>query len=147
MNLSKDVTIDRVMNGVAAGTSDQNSSSVDMQNHESVTFIALLGTLSASQVTQMKAQQSSDDGSSDAFTDLLGTQTTVMVDTDDNKCIVLEIVRPRERYVRVVLERGTGNAVIDGIIAIRSGPLKKPTTHGTTVQATETHVSPAEGTA
>ena len=148
MNLSKDVKVTRVMNGVAAGTSNQNGSSVDMQNFEGVMFVAHLGTLSASQVTQMKAQQSSDDGSSDAFTDLLGTQTAAMADDDDDQCVILDIYRPVERYVRPVLLRATGNAVIDGITAIQYGPLKKPTTHdAATVQATETHISPAEGTA
>jgi|TARA_Y100000034_G_scaffold132026_1_gene194062 hypothetical protein len=148
MNMSKGSEIKRVMNAVAAGTSDQNSSSVDMQNFESVTFIASLGTLSASQVTTMKAQQSSDDGGSDAFADLAATQTDAMADDDDDQCIVLEIVKPRERYVRVVLERATGNAVIDGILAIKTGPRKKPTTHdAATVQTSKTVVSPAEGTA
>ncbi len=148
MNLSKDVKVTRVMDAIAAGTTDQNGSSVDMQNFESVMFIAALGTLSATQVTQMKAQQSSDDGSSDAFADLLGSQTAAMADDDDDQCIILDIVKPRERYVRPVLERGTGNAVIDGIVAIQYGPRKKPTVHDTaTVQTSETHVSPAEGTA
>jgi hypothetical protein len=110
-------------------------------------FVALLGTLTASQVTQMKAQQSSDDGSSDAFADLTGTQTTAMDDADDNKMIVLDVYRPRERYVRCVLERGTANAVIDGIVAIPYGPRKKPTSDHSTVQASEAHASPAEGTA
>lgn len=145
MNFSKDSKVTRLSNAVAAGATDVNGSSVDMQNYENVTFIAMLGALTLNQVTQMKAQQSDDNST---FNDLLGTQTPAMADNDDNQCIILEIAKPRERYVRPVLERATANAVIDGIIAIQTGPLKKPTTHdATTVQATETHVSPAEGTA
>ena len=148
MQLSKDVKVIRVMNAVAAGTTDQNGSAVDMQNFEGVVFIASLGALTATQVTQMKAQQSSDNGSPDTFADLTGTLTAAMADDDDNQCIVLDIYRPRERYVRPVLLRGTANAVIDGITAIQYGPRKKPTTHdAATVQASETHASPAEGTA
>ena len=146
-DLNQATKIKRVMNAVAAGTTDQNGSSVDMANWEGVMFVATLGTLTAGQVTRMKAQQSSDDGAGDAFADLLGTQTPAMADADDDKVIVLDIYRPRERYVRPVLERGTANAVIDGIIAIQYGPRKKPTTHDTTVQASESHASPAEGTA
>ena len=148
MNLSKDVKVTRVENAVAAGSADENGASVDMQNYEGVMFIAMLGTLSASQVTTMKAQQSSDDGSADAFTDITGSQTDAMADDDDNQCIILDVVKPRERYIRPVLERATANAVIDGIIAIQYGPLKKPTTHdATTVQTSKLVVSPAEGTA
>lgn len=148
MNLSKDVKVTRLSNAVGAGTSDVNGGSVDMQNWESVMFIAHLGALTGGQVTRMKAQQSSDDASSDAFADLAGTQTDAMADDDGNQIINLDIVKPRERYVRPVLVRGTQNAVIDAITAIQYGPLKKPTTHdATTVQTTKLVVSPAEGTA
>ena len=147
MNLSKGVKTTRVMNAVAAGVSDQNSSSVNMANFESVLFVAALGTLTAGQVTNMKAQQSDDDGVSDAWSDLLGTLTAAMDDGDSDKLIQLDIVKPRKQYVRAVLVRATQNAVIDGIVAYQYGPLKLPTTHDSSVQDTETHVSPAEGTA
>ena len=147
MNLSKNTKIKRVMNAVAAGTTDQNSSSVDMQNYEGVLFLAAFGTLTASQITQMKAQQSSDDGASDAFADLLGTLTGPLADADGNKLLVLDVFRPRERYVRCVVDRGTANAVIDGVIAIQYGARKGETTHDVTVKSAETHISPAEGTA
>jgi len=148
MNLSKDVKVTRVENAVAAGLADENGASVDMQNFESVMFVAMLGALTANQVTTLKAQQSSDDGSSDAFADIEGSQGAAMADDDDDQCLILDVVRPRERYVRPVLERATANAVIDGIIAIQYGPLKKPTTHDSgTVSDTNTIVSPPEGTA
>ena len=73
--------------------------------------------------------------------------TAAMADGDSDKLIQLDIVKPRKQYVRVVLVRGTQNAVIDGIVAYQYGPLKLPTTHDSSVQDTETHVSPAEGTA
>ena len=147
MNLSKGVKTTRVMNAVAAGVSDQNSSSVNMANFESVLFVAALGTLTAGQVTNMKAQQSDDDGVGDAWSDLLGTLTAAMDDGDSDKLIQLDIVKPRKQYVRAVLVRATQNAVIDGIVAYQYGPLKLPTTHDSSVQDTETHISPAEGTA
>ena len=147
MNLSKNMKTTRVMNAVAAGVSDQNSSSVNMANFESVLFVAALGTLTAGQVTNMKAQQSDDDGVGDAWSDLLGTLTAAMDDGDSDKLIQLDIVKPRKQYVRAVLVRATQNAVIDGIVAYQYSPLKLPTTHDSSVQDTETHISPAEGTA
>jgi 3-oxoacyl-(acyl-carrier-protein) synthase len=147
-NLSKVTKVTRVMNGVVAGTTDQNGDSVDMQNFEGVMFVASIGALTASQVTNLTAQGSSDDGSADSFADLLGTGTAAMADSDGDQVIVLDIYKPVERYIRPVLLRHTANAVIDGIVAIQYGPRVKPTTHcTTTVQAAETHVSPAEGTA
>lgn len=138
-----DQSIDRVMNAVAAGTTDQTSGSVDMQGYEEVTFIAAFGALTATQVTSMRAQQSQDDSS---FADLLGTQVGPLADADGNKMLAIRLVKPAERYVRVIIDRATANAVIDGVIAIRSKPRVKPVTHSADVAFAETHVSPAEGT-
>lgn len=141
------INVSRVLNAVAAGTSDQNSSSVDMAGYEGVLFVALFGTLTATQVTSIKAQSSSDDGSTDTFADLEGTAVGPLTDSDGNKMLLLDVFRPDERYVRCVVDRGTANAVIDGVIAIRYGARSIPTTQGSTVMAAESHVSPAEGTA
>ena len=147
-NLASEIKITRVQNGAAAATSDLNGSSVNMVGFEGVMFVALLGTLSATQVTSLKAQMSSDDGGSDAFADILGTDSGNMADDDDDQVIVLDIYRPVEQYVRPVLLRGTGNAVVDGIVATQYGPGKKPTINdASSVFGTEIHASPAAGTA
>ena len=57
--------ITRVSNAVAAGTSDINSSSVDMQGYDAVEFVVLFGAIVATAVTSVKAQQSSDWGGPD----------------------------------------------------------------------------------
>ncbi len=148
MNLVKNIKVTRVMNAVAAGTGDtQTGTGVNMQGFEGVIFIAEFGTLTAGAVTALKAQQSSDNGSSDAYADLSGTAQSI-VDTAGNDCLVLDIYRPAERYVRPAITRATANAVIDSVIAIQYGARKMPTTNdAATVAGTETHVSPAEGTA
>ena len=111
--------VSRSLNAVAAGTTDQNGAGVDMQadgGYDGVTFIAAFGTLTATQVTQIKAQQSDDDGSTDDYTDLAGTLVGPLADGDSNKLLVLEIFRPTKRWVRCVVDRGTANAVIDGVV-------------------------------
>ena len=70
-----------------------------------------------------------------------------LADADGNKMLAVDVFRPRERYVRLVIDRATANAVIDGVIAIQYGARKMPTTHATSVAASESHTSPAEGTA
>lgn len=147
MNLSKNVKVTRVMNAVAAGTGDsQNGSGVDMSGFEGVVFIAAFGTLTDGAVTTLKAQQDTVSNFATAA-DLAGTAMSI-ADTSDNDLLVLDIYRPSERYVRPVITRATANAVIDGVIAIQYGARELPTTNDAdTVASTETHVSPAEGTA
>ncbi len=146
-NLSKDVKITRVLNAVAAGTSNQNGSAVDMSGFDGVMFIASFGTLTATQVTSLKAQQGNLSNMSDAA-DLAGTNVGPLADGDSNKALVLDVYRPTDRYVRPVVVRGTANAVIDSVIAIQYRGRKMPVVQDTTtIAANEQHVSPAEGTA
>lgn len=140
--LLKDVRIDRVLNAVAAGTTDQTSSSVDMQDHEGVMFVAAFGALTATQVTQIKGQQSDDDST---FEDITGSLVGPLADGDGNKLLVLDISKPRKRFVRLVVDRGTANAVIDGVTAFLYGPRKYPATQSADVASSEAHVAPAGG--
>lgn len=147
MNRANTEKVIRVMNGVAAGTSAQTSSAIDMQGFDGVKIYSAFGAITSGAATSVKVQQSSDNASADAYADLLGTSVTV-ADDDDNQVVVHDIYRPKERYLKVVISRATQNAVIDGIIAVLYGASKMPTTDdSSTVVGRETHVSPAEGTA
>lgn len=146
MNLAKNVKVTRVMNAQSAGTTDVNGSVVDMEGFEGVCFLVFFGTIDANAVTSIKAQQGAESDLSDAA-DLEGTKVSV-ADDDDNKVAILDIYKPQERYVRVVVDRGTANAVIDGAVAIQYGARELPTTHdSSTVLDCEVHASPDEGTA
>lgn len=145
-NLLDEIKITRVMNAVAAGTSVQTSSEVDMQNWDGVQFVALFGTLTATQVTAIKAAQDVVTGMAGAA-DLLGTLVGPLADADSNKCLVLDIYRPQERFVRCVVNRATANAVIDGVIAIQYRGRVQPATQAASVAFSEKHSSPIEGTA
>ncbi|MGW8256006.1 MAG: hypothetical protein ACWGMZ_00820 [Thermoguttaceae bacterium] len=147
MNITIRSKITRVLNAEAAGSGDTVvSDSVDMKGFCDVTFIVALGACASSATGTVKAQQSSDDGSADTFADLLGTGMTYDQDSD-NKLLVLEIVEPRERYVRCAIARAAANSAIDSVIAIQTRPGDEPVTQGATVLASELHASPAEGTA
>lgn len=144
MLVSKDCKISQcsTVTAGAAGTTDINATSVDMANFESVTFIVPIGTIVTGAVTSIKAQGSSDNSS---FSDLVGTSQTI-ADTDDDKTFYITINKPTYRYVRAVVDRGTQNATVGGIVAVQTDPRTVPTTHGTSVSG-ETHISPAAGTA
>ena len=76
LSILKNAAIERVKVNQAAGTGDVTSDSVDMQGYEGVIFLTALGTITSTGVPSMKAQQSSDDGSTDTFADLEGTGCT-----------------------------------------------------------------------
>lgn len=136
----------RVKNAVAAGTSEQTTTAVDMTGFDSVVWVASFGTLTASQVTYIKAQGGQASDGSDAV-DLAGTKVGPLADGDSNKLLVLEVNRvPLYRYLRLVIERGTANAVIDGVVATLSNTRKMPTVEDASVSARKTVVSPAAGT-
>lgn len=114
----------RCVNSTAAGTTTVNGSSIDLQAGPGLftgcKFTCLLGTLTATQVTKLKAQGSDDNSTWTDLTDdaLGGTLVTdAAADADSNDMLVLDIFRPRHRYLRPVVVRGTANAVIDGVIA------------------------------
>ena len=126
----------------AAATTDIDATSVDMSGFEQVTFVVPIGTIVSGAVTSIKAQGSSNNSS---FSDLAGTSQTI-ADTDADKTFYVNVVKPSYRYVRLVVDRGTQNATVGGIIAIQSNPKTLPVSHGTSVSG-ETHISPAAGTA
>ncbi len=146
INLLKAGKVTRVLNAVAAGTTAQNGTTLDMQGFDAVIFVAAFGTLTATQVTSIKAQQGLLSDASD-MADLANTKVGPLADGDSNKLLVLDVIKPVERYVRCVVSRGTANAVIDGVIAIQYNAVKEPTTQGSTVSASEVWHAPAEGTA
>jgi len=132
---------------VAAATDLTPTYDVDMQGFEGCLFMVSFGTITSGAATSIKIQQSSDDGSSDAYSDLEGTSVTV-ADDDDNTMFYIDVYKPRKRYLRLLVLRATQNSVVNCIIAQQYGPRVQPTTHdSTTVQGGETHSSPAEGTA
>ncbi len=146
-SLLDEIRVTRVLNAVAAGTTDQNGTGLDMTGFDGVLFIAAFGTLTSTQVTSLKAQQSSDDGSVDGYSDLEGSAVGPLADGDGNKLLVLDVVAPTKQYVRPVIDRGTANAVIDGLIAIQYRARSKPTSQSSTVSASDRVVQPDEGTA
>ena len=144
---TNDIAVTRVLVATVAGAADQNCSAVDMSGFEGVIFIASFGDITSGAVTALKAQQDTASGMGTAQ-DLEDSAVDV-ADDDDDQTAILTIHRPRERYVRAVIERATQNAVIDGVIAIQYGAGKKPPAHDTdnTIVESKILVSPDEGTA
>lgn len=122
--------VSRPVNATAAGTTAINGTGYDMQDFEGIVFICAMGTLTATQVTSLKAQGSADNS---VWADISGATTAAAADGDSNKVLLLDVYRPQQRYVRPVVNRATANAVIDGVVAIQYGPKKAPTTQSSDV--------------
>ncbi len=150
MNLSRKISTQIAHAPVAAGSSDVTDCNVvDMQGYDGCRFIVGFGAITANAVTSIKVQQAAVKASDTALTsgaDLEGTSITV-ADDGDNKIYIIDIFKPRERYLQLRILRATQNAVVDFAIAERYGARKLPVTAHADVGGGENHVSPAEGTA
>lgn len=128
--LSENVKITRILNGVVAGTSDQTSTAIDMQGWDGCLFIGAIGALTSTQVTKMLIHHSDASGSGFAATT---ATTAAMGDSDGNKLLMIDVQKPSKQYLKAVIDRGTANAVIDGVIAIQYRGTNLPASNGTTV--------------
>lgn len=146
-NLSQEVKISQAVTPTAgaAGTTDINGATLDMQGYLGVLVVVTMGAITSTAVTSIKMQQGAASNLSDAA-DLLGTAQTI-ADDDDEQVFVIDLYRPTERYVRLVVDRGTANAVVASAEYIQYGAREKLAAYGSNVNAEELHISPAEGTA
>jgi hypothetical protein len=141
MNLSANVKIRKVKAASTADTSAVNSDVVDMSGYSGVMFFTTIGTANAG--NYIKAQQDTDAAMGTAA-DLTGTKVVAAADT---QVTWLDIFRPLERYVRVVVTRGASTTVGD-IYAILYDAANKPCDNLVDdVIIGELYASPVEGTA
>ena len=142
MNLSDHIKVTIAMGHQAAGTSSPlNGTSLDMQGFDGVMFVGIVGTLTATQATTLKAQSAPDNAT---WSDLAGTHYN-FADSQSGDAAILDIFEPLgttagtapagaqpDRYVRPVITRGTANAEILGIVAIQYQADHKPTAQDAT---------------
>ena len=146
--LIKEAKVTQCKSTVAAGTTDITDATViDMADFEGVVFIASFGAITAGAVTSLKAAGLATSSPTAITDDLAGTKATI-IDTDDDKCVVLSIHKPILRYIRPWIDRATQNAVLNSIVAIQYGAKKQPVTHdAASVPTIVSVISPANGTA
>jgi hypothetical protein len=129
----------------AAAAADLAPSAVDMAGYQGVIFVVAIGPMVAGAVASIKAQQSSDNGAADGWSDIAGSSQAVPVASAD-KTFYIDVVRPTKRYVRPFVARATQNATVGAITAIQYGARRRPVTHGANVSG-ERSTWAAEGTA
>ncbi len=140
-NLSTDTKVVKCFGYQAASTTDITAAeTVDMSGYESCMFIVTLGTMVNLSVLNLTIRQGAATAPSDAS---VATSGDVTSDGTDDTQMVLEVVKPRFRYLKPVLTIATQNAVVENIIAVLSGPRKRATTQPDAVISTKTFQSPA----
>lgn len=139
MNHFKGARLVLVASAATAATTAVNTAVVDTAGFLGVAFFGTIAVTNAGNT--IKVQQGAVANLSDAA-DLLGTGTAT---TTNGDAVLVDVFRPRERFVRAVITRTSSTATGD-IYAVLYGPKTEPVVHGDTVDA-DYFVSPAEGAA
>lgn len=99
---------------LAAGTTDVNSSVLDLLGDFDVNIVIDMGAVTATGTGTFQLQRS-DDGST-GWTNITGA-SYAWTDADTNKTVTLCVSEVVNRYIRVAIDRNTANTVISGIKA------------------------------
>ena len=144
MNLSPRIKIFKSKGTVAAGTSTQLGTTIDMKGFRGCLVCCHLGTCTDTAVPWLKILEGTDSGGSGA-TVIAGTsaQATALSGNLDDKLIVVDVYRPAYRYLTPQLLRTTANVVLNSIIAVLYDPIDEPVTADTTVLTTTALTDPA----
>ena len=144
MSLLKDTISSVSIATQADGTGTQSGTILDMAGFEGVLFTATFADVDDTAVLTLRAQQDTDSAGGTMATLTSSCTFTASATSADNKCLVLDVFRPAERYVRPQVVIATANAITASVIAIQYGAHKAPTTQGSTVLDNDLVVSPAE---
>jgi hypothetical protein len=144
-NLLTDVRHVRCFGHQAAGTTDiTTAATVDMgadDGYDSVLFVVQFGAMVNLSVVNLTIRHGDSTDPSQASVATTGNVTS---DGTDNTVLMLEVTKPRHRYLKPVLPIATQNAVIDSIIAYQYDSRKRPTTQAATVLSKLVFASPAD---
>lgn len=147
MLLTKNIKIMEVHAPIAAaGNTDSNTDIIDMQNWDGVVFITPITDSVATGVAKIQVEQNtanSDTGMA-ALSGAYATATSAENDDLNDTLLVVDVYRPRERYVQAAITSTTANIAYGTSIAILYQGRKFPITQDDTIQDIAQVVSPAE---
>lgn len=148
MDLSSVAKVTTALDFLAASAAvDRNGAGLDMAGFDGVLMIVKMADIAAGAATTIKAQQSSDNGVTDAYSDLEDTGIAI-ADDDDDQVFVIDLVKPVKRWVRVVVDKDAANATNECALYLQYGPRDLPVAQTVADEVTyERHVSPDEGVA
>lgn len=147
LNMSQEAKVSTALDFLAAAAAaDRNGAILDMAGFDAVMVIVKMADIAVGAATSIKMQQDTDSTGA-TMADLLGTGITI-ADDDDNQVFIIDLVKPTERYVRVVVDKDAANATNESALYIQYMARDLPVVQTVTDEVTyELHVSPAEGVA
>ena len=148
MNLSNSVKFSQAVTPTAGAAEKTliNGATLDMAGFDGVLIEVTFGAIVTGAATDIKVQQGKLADASD-MQDLAGSKVTV-ADDQDGKIFLIDLYRPQERYIRLVVDRATQNATVAAATYLQyqhSGVL--PVNQSADVSAGKVLISPDEGTA
>jgi len=147
MNLLKNVEVREVNAPVAAGSSiDDASDIIDMAGWDGVMFVAPITDSVDTGVATLTVEQNTANSGSGmaALAGAVATATSAANDDLNGQLLVVDVFRPRERYVQGVLTSATANIAYGNMIAILYQSRAMPVVQGATVADSAVVTSPAE---
>ncbi|MBI1207500.1 MAG: hypothetical protein GC191_09470 [Azospirillum sp.] len=126
--LATEVKATLIQAALADGQTDPASTAIDMAGFDGVLLVGIVGAVTATGTVTLAAEQSADNGAADPFTPVAGASAAAD-DQDGNKLLMLDLYRPRERFIRTQLTRGTANSVYGGTLALQYAGRSRPTEH------------------
>jgi len=130
----------------AANNTDGNSDRIDMANYEGVLFITAVTDSVSGGVATLNVEQNTTDSDSGMAAIAGATAAATSAGNDDlnDQLLIVEVHRPRERYVQAVRTSATQNIAFGSVVAILYGVRKQPVDDHSTVLASATVTSAAE---
>lgn len=130
----------------AASNTDGNSTRFDMANWEGIRFFTTITDSVDTGVATLKIEQNTADSDSGmaAIAGASASATSAANDDLNGKVLVVEVYRPRERYVQAVRTSATANIAFGEVYAELYGPRVKPTSDHSTVSDSAIVSSAAE---
>lgn len=146
-NLLSNVEVLEINAPVSAGSSiDDNSDIVDTDDCEGVLFVVPIEDSVDTGVATLTIEQNSanSDSGMAALAGAVATATSAANDDLNGTVLMVDIYRPRDRYIQGVLSSTTADIAYGTMIAIKYGRRVHPVSQGATVSASTVVASPAE---
>lgn len=143
-SLLRECKIVPVENSVAAGQATTVGEIIDTQGFGGACFIYKLGVVVNGAAVTLKVYQGTDATVSDVA-ELAGASAVIATTaTDSEQRLIVDVVKPRERYLRPTIVTATQDVEIDDAICILYNPIVKPISQPATVDVGTLVISPAE---
>lgn len=143
-SLLKECKILPVENSVSAGQATTVGEIVDTAGYTSACFIYKLGAVTDGAAVTLTIYSGTDATVSDAAALSGASAAIATASSDSDQFLIVDVVKPRERYLRPTIVTATQNVEIDSAFCILYNPTVKPISQPSTVDASTLVVSPAE---